>query len=72
MANGVLFVPVDSVLYVFDAHEGGMLTMFDTGGTIAAGAAAIAQGHVVVQSGLQYVFDSTVKNNNQIICYGLP
>jgi outer membrane protein assembly factor BamB len=72
VANGVLLVPVDSVLHVLDARSGEELTMFDTGGTIAAGAAAIAQGRVVVKSGLQYVFDSTAKNNNQIICYGLP
>lgn len=72
LANGVLFFPVGTVLYVFDAHEGQMLTMFETGGTIAAGAAAIAQGRVVVASGLQYVFDSTTTNNNLVICYGLP
>lgn len=72
VANGVLLVPIDATLYVFAAHSGEMLTLFETGGTIAAGAAAIAQGKVVVQSGLQYVFDSTAKNNNQVICYGLP
>jgi polyvinyl alcohol dehydrogenase (cytochrome) len=72
VANGLLFVPIDATLYVLDAQRGEMLTSFDTGGTIAAGAAAIAGGRVVVQSGLQYVWDRTTKNNNQIICYGLP
>jgi outer membrane protein assembly factor BamB len=71
-ANGVLAVPIDTRLYVLDAQSGDELAMFDTGGTIAAGAAAIAQGRIVVGSGLQYVFDSTVKNNDQVICYGLP
>ena len=52
LANGVLFVPIDEDLYVLDAETGETLTMFDTGGTIAAGAAAIAQGRLVVQSGL--------------------
>jgi outer membrane protein assembly factor BamB len=71
LANGVLVVPMDDDLYVFNAHTGDMLTMFNTGGTISAGSAAIAQGRVVVQSGLQYPL-GTVRNNNQIICYGLP
>ncbi len=72
VANGVLFVPVHTTLHVLEASTGDELTSFDTGGTIAAGAAAIAQGRVVVQSGLQYIFDATAMNNNQIICYGLP
>ena len=71
LANGVLFVPVNSVLRVYNAKTGDELTRFDTGGTIAAGAAAIADGHVVVKSGLQYVFAQDAMNNNQIICYGL-
>ena len=37
-----------------------MLTMFKTGGTIAAGAAAIAEGVIVVKSGFQYALDGTV------------
>ena len=69
LANGVLFVPIDTELYVFNAKTGDQLTMFETGGTIAAGAAAIADGNVVVGSGLQYPF-GTVVNNNQIHCYG--
>jgi glucose dehydrogenase len=72
LANGVLFVPMDSQLLVMNAKTGEMLTSFETGGSIAAGAAAIAQGKVVVKSGLQYPLDATVKDNNQIICYGLP
>ena len=55
VANGVLFVPINATLYVLDAATGAQLTMFDTGGTIAAGGAAVAKGHVVVGSGLQYV-----------------
>jgi outer membrane protein assembly factor BamB len=72
IANGVLFVPMDNILYVLDASNGNQLNMFNVTGTIAAGAAAVAQGRVVVASGLQYPLDATVKNNNQIICYGLP
>jgi hypothetical protein len=71
IANGVLAVPFGEDLYVLDAETGETLTMFATGGTIAAGAAAIAQGRLVVQSGLSYPF-GTVTANNQIICYGLP
>ena len=69
----MLFVPINDELYVLNAADGEMLKMFDTGGTIAAGAAAVAQGRVVVGSGLQYVFagDSAI-NNNEVICYGLP
>ncbi len=72
IANGVLFVPIDDDLYVLNASTGEQLTMFNTGGTIAAGAAAIVDGNVIVKSGLEYYLDSTTKNNNQIICYGLP
>jgi polyvinyl alcohol dehydrogenase (cytochrome) len=72
LANGLLVVPIDSQLMVFNAKSGEMLTMFETGGTIAAGAAAIAQGKIVVKSGLEYPFDATIKYNNQVICYGLP
>ena len=73
LANGVLFVPINDDLYVLDADGGDMLTMFNTGGSIAAGAAAIAQGRVVVKSGLNYIFGGTdAIANNQVICYGLP
>ena len=71
LANGLLFVPVNSVLRVYNAETGDELTNFDTGGTIAAGAAAIADGYVVVKSGLQYVFAQDALPNNTIICYGL-
>jgi outer membrane protein assembly factor BamB len=73
-ANGLLVVPVDDELHVLDAHTGESLTMFMTGGSIAAGGAAIAQGRIVVQSGLQYqIAGATLaRNNNQIHCYGLP
>jgi len=73
LANGVLFVPINDDLYVLDAESGEMLTMFNTGGSIAAGAAAIAQGRVIVKSGLNYIFGGThAIANNQVICYGLP
>jgi len=72
-ANGVLFVPVNSDLVVLDASNGNELKRFDTGGTIVAGSPAIVDGKVVVKSGMQYPLDFTgsVKNNNQIHCYGL-
>jgi len=72
IANGVLFVPIDDDLHVLNAMTGEALNMFNTGGTIAAGAAAIVDGNVVVKSGLSYAFDPSTKLNNQIICYGLP
>ncbi|HET6332906.1 MAG TPA: PQQ-binding-like beta-propeller repeat protein, partial [Polyangiales bacterium] len=71
LANGVLIVPSDDVLLILNAATGEQLAMFNTGGTIAAGAAAIVDGNVVVKSGLEYALDPTVKPNNQIICYGL-
>jgi polyvinyl alcohol dehydrogenase (cytochrome) len=71
LANGVLFVPVNSVLHVYNAKTGEELTSFDTGGTIVAGAAAIVDGKVIVKSGLQYMFAQDAMNNNQVICYGL-
>jgi outer membrane protein assembly factor BamB len=73
-ANGLLVVPVDDELHVLDAHTGESLAMFMTGGSIAAGGAAIAQGRIVVASGLQYqIAGATLaRNNNQIHCYGLP
>ena len=71
-ANGVLYVPVNSDLVLLDAATGDELKRFDTGGTIVAGSAAIVDGKVVVKSGMQYPLDFTgsVKNNNQIHCYG--
>jgi polyvinyl alcohol dehydrogenase (cytochrome) len=72
LANGVLVVPSDDALLILNAATGDQLAMFTTGGTIAAGSAAIVDGNVVVKSGLEYALDSSVKSNNQIICYGLP
>jgi len=73
VANGVLVVPINQELHVLNAATGAELTMFDTGGSIAAGGAAIAQGKVVVGSGLQYLFGgASAINNNQVLCYGLP
>lgn len=71
LANGLLFVPVATVLHVFNASTGEELTSFDTGGTIAAGAAAIADGHVVVKSGLQYMYASDAKTNREVVAYAL-
>jgi hypothetical protein len=73
LANGVLFVPINDDLYVLNAADGAVLKMFATGGTIAAGAAAVAQGRIVVGSGMQYAFaGASAINNNEVICYGLP
>lgn len=72
VANGLLFVPIDDELFILNKETGKQLNHFETGGTIAAGAPAVAHGHVVVGSGLSYIFDANTKNNNEIICYGLP
>jgi polyvinyl alcohol dehydrogenase (cytochrome) len=72
VANGLLFVPSDDELLIFNAATGDMLKSFNTGGTIASGAAAVADGKIVVKSGLEYILDSSVKSNNVVICYGLP
>ena len=73
VANGLLVVPVDTELIILDAATGDELKRFDTGGTIAAGAAAIADGKIVVKSGLEYPLSlyATVTTNNEIHCYGL-
>jgi polyvinyl alcohol dehydrogenase (cytochrome) len=71
LANGVLVAPINDDLLVMNAETGDMLAMFNTGGTTAGGAAAIAQGRIVVKSGLSYQLTTDVKNNNEIICYGL-
>lgn len=72
LSNGVLIVPINTRLFVLEAATGKMLTMLDTGGTIAAGGAAIAQGKVVVGSGLQYIFGFNAMNNNEVQCYAVP
>ena len=72
VANGVLVVPNDDDLYVLDAATGKQLLKFNTGGTIAAGSPAIVDGNIVVQSGMEYALDTTTKNNNLILCYGVP
>jgi len=72
LANGLLVVPVNDDLFVLNAETGDQLAMFNTGGTTAGGAAAIAQGRIVVKSGLLYQYAPDAINNNQIICYGLP
>ena len=53
VANGVLVVPAGTALNFYNAKTGDKLNSFETGGTIAAGAAAIVDGRVIVQSGLQ-------------------
>ena len=71
LANGLLFVPVATVLHVYNAATGEELTSFETGGTIAAGAAAIVDGYVVVKSGLQYMYAADAKSNREVIAYSL-
>jgi outer membrane protein assembly factor BamB len=70
VANGVLAVPVNTQLQVLNAADGATLQMFETGGSIAAGGAAIVDGHLIVQSGLTYFGNPTP--NNQVHCYALP
>ena len=72
LANGLVVAPIDTELHVMNAADGKDLKMFETGGTIAAGAAAIVAGKIIVGSGLSYPLDATAKMNNQVICYGLP
>jgi outer membrane protein assembly factor BamB len=70
MANDLLVVPANSMLNVYSAKTGELINTFETGGSIA-GAAAIADGKIVVKSGLQYIFGANAKDNNLVICYGL-
>jgi polyvinyl alcohol dehydrogenase (cytochrome) len=75
VANGVLFVPANNMLLVLNAATGAELTSFNTGGAIAAGAPAIADGMVVVKSGLQYIYADifgTGGVNMEVRAYGLP
>ena len=67
----MLVVPADTQLHVLNAADGSSLAMFETGGSIAAGGAAIVDGQVIVASGLTY-FVGAPKFNNQIHCYALP
>ena len=60
----------DDELLILNAETGDMIKSFATGGTIAAGAAAIVDGKIVVKSGLEYPLGA-VTTNNQIHCYGL-
>ena len=72
VANGLLVVPIGEQLHILDAATGRMIKSFATGGTIAAGAAAIGGGRIVVASGLRYELQDSAKDNNEVICYGLP
>ena len=73
VANGVLAVPVNDELHILNAETGEELTMFETGGSIAAGAPAIVDGMIIVKSGLQYIFGRGHNfPNNQVRAYGLP
>lgn len=71
LANDLLFVPNNTVLYVMNAKTGDVLTEFETGGTIGGGAAAIVDGRVVVKSGMAWT-DPSCQPNDQVICYALP
>jgi polyvinyl alcohol dehydrogenase (cytochrome) len=71
LANGLVFVPVNSVLYVLDAQSLEELAQFETGGTIAAGAPAVVDGKIVVKSGLQYGFGVELKDNHEVVGFGL-
>jgi outer membrane protein assembly factor BamB len=71
IANGVLIAPVDSSVYVLDAANGTELKKIETMGTIAAGAVSIADGNLVISSGLMYQLDATAKPNDEVICWGL-
>jgi outer membrane protein assembly factor BamB len=73
VANGVLAVPVNNELHILNAATGETLTMFDTGGSIAAGAPAIVDGMVIVKSGMQYFFGRDFAlRNEEVRAYGLP
>ena len=71
LANGLLFVPVNSELHVLDKQSLQELARFETGGTIASGAAAVVDGRVVVKSGLQYGFGVDLKDNHEVVCFGI-
>ncbi|HET8939312.1 MAG TPA: PQQ-binding-like beta-propeller repeat protein [Polyangiales bacterium] len=71
LANGLLLVPVNSKLLVLDAESLDELAQFETGGTIASGAAAIVDGRIVVKSGLQYGFGVELKDNHEVVSFGL-
>ena len=71
LANGLVFVPNNTQLYVLNAETGEQLNKFETAGTMVGGAPAIAQGNVVVKSGFLYV-DPNTRLNDQVICYALP
>jgi outer membrane protein assembly factor BamB len=73
IANGVLAVPVNNELHLFNAATGDSLNMFTLDGTVAAGAPAIADGMIVVKSGMQYLFafaDAIVAN--KVYGFGMP
>jgi polyvinyl alcohol dehydrogenase (cytochrome) len=71
LANGLLVLPANNVLRLYNAKTGALLSSFDTGGTIAAGAPAIANGQIIVKSGIAYPYAFDGMDNNQIIAYGL-
>jgi outer membrane protein assembly factor BamB len=71
LANGLLLVPVNREMRIYNAKTFELLVSFDTGGTIAAGAPVVVDGNVVVQSGLMYGFATDAFNNNKILCYAL-
>jgi outer membrane protein assembly factor BamB len=73
LANGVLAVPMNTELQLYNAATGDLLKMFPLEGTVAAGAPAIADGMIVVKSGMQYAFaggDATAAN--KVYGFGMP
>lgn len=73
VANGVLAAPINNELHLYNAATGDMLNMFVVDGTIAAGAPAIADGMIVVKSGMQYAFaGASAIPATKIYAFGLP
>ncbi|HET8934673.1 MAG TPA: PQQ-binding-like beta-propeller repeat protein [Polyangiales bacterium] len=71
LANGLLLVPANTELRIYDTATDEELVTFETGGTISGGAPVVHDGNVLVQSGLSFIYADDGVSNNQIICYGL-
>jgi outer membrane protein assembly factor BamB len=73
IANGVVAVPVNNELHLYNAESGAMLNMFAVDGTMAAGAPAIADGMIEVKSGMQYLFAfADAVPANKVYGFGMP
>lgn len=72
LANGVLVAAINDDVHLLNTETGDTLNTFNTGGTIAGGSPAIADGKIVVKSGLSYPLNGMAVNNNKIFCYALP